>query len=329
MYFCPPPKGWESFRVESEGVVLETRRIGTAPPADGRRRILVVAETRLEELPSRNVKGCLAVPEGPRRRLEAVIETTAAVIAVSARCQHSLSSASPSVAFVAEDDSEREFLDESKGLDVAPQSQSGVTYEIEVSPQMLEGLADRRDGLGLLAEVFAHERTLGRYRELMRFFELAFALPSTALSKKLYQFMSGTPFGYSRSEVNLWCSLRHGSVHGDLKITPDLVLEADVRPLIGRIEQAALDVLFNKQLWHDRSRQRRRLWLPIGGTTSAAGDIMIVQGKRPSITAQFFDAFLAYPVDLSGILTDPPREWWHGQCTAADTLPDADASAGT
>jgi hypothetical protein len=329
MYFRPPPNGWKSFSVESEGVTLETRPIGAAPPPDGRQRILVVAETRLDELPSRNAEGCVTVPEDQRRRLEALIETTAAVIAVSARCQHSISSAHPSAALVAESDDERKFLKDSAGLDAAPQSRSGITYEIDMSPEMVAGLTDRREGLGLLAEAFAHERSLARYREFMRFFELALALPSSALSKKLYQFLTGMPFGYSHAEVRSWCSLRHGSVHGDRKVTPDLVLEADVRPIVGRMEQAALDVLFNKQSWHDGSRLRRKLWSPIGGTTSPNGDLMIVKGTTPSITAQIFDRFFAYPLDLSGTITSPPQEWWHGPCTAEDTVPEERESAAT
>jgi hypothetical protein len=221
------------------------------------------------------------------------------------------------------------FLKDSTGLDAAPQSRSRITYEIEMSPEMLAGLTDRRDGLGLLAEAFAHERSLGRYREFMRFFELAFALPSPALSKKLYQFLSGMPFGYSHTEVRSWCSLRHGAVHGDRKITPNLVLEADVRPIVGRMEQAALDVLFNKQSWHDGSRQRRKLWSPMGGTTSPNGDLMIVQGTTPSITAQIFDGFFAYPLDLGGIITSPPQDWWYGPCAVEDTVPEESESAAT
>ncbi len=31
-YFSPPPPGWESFRIEIDGVVAQSVRLGNAPP---------------------------------------------------------------------------------------------------------------------------------------------------------------------------------------------------------------------------------------------------------------------------------------------------------
>jgi len=165
-----------------------------------------------------------------------VLEETAAIIAVSAQCHHSISSAHPPVALVPENATDRAFLDNCKGLDASIQVRTGIRCQIEMTPEILAA-----DGLSLIAEAFAHDRALGRYRELMRFFESAFALPSRSLSRKLAQFLSTAPFGYTAEEVRSWCQLRDDSVHGDLKITSKIVLEADVRAITNRIEQAAPD----------------------------------------------------------------------------------------
>ncbi len=318
LHFRPAPTGWKSFRIERDGVVLKTLPVRSTPEAGRSAGLLVTAETCLNELPPRTANGCVSVPVEERRRLEAVIETTAATIAVSARCYHSISSACPSVAFVTENDDDRTYLDGSAGLDAGPKMRPGLSYEIEMSSQMIKELTDREEGIALLAEAFAHDRALGRYRELMRFFELAFALASIDLPKKLSQFLSGLPFGFTRGEVTSWCSVRHGAIHGDLKITPNLILEADVRPIVRRMEQAAMDVLFNKRTWHDKSRERRLLWAPIGGDTSPDGDMVILQGAAPTLTCQLFDAFYAYPLDLNANLTSVPQEWWCIPCTTEE-----------
>jgi hypothetical protein len=299
--------------MEDNGVNLKTDPIESVSPSDGQKRILVTAYLRLYDLPARDANGFIAVPGDARRRLEGAIETTAALIAVSAQCHHSISSPHPSVALIPENAIDRAFLDGCKGFDATFQSRPGISYQIKMTPEIVTGLADRREGLNLIAEAFAHDRALGRYRELMRFFELAFALPSRSLSRKLAQFLSSRPAGYTGKEVKSWCQLRHGSVHGDLKITREIVLEADIRPVIRRMEHAALDVLFNKKAWHNSSRTRRKLWKPdgvIAGPNSHAA-VIVFQGGKPAITARFFDPFMAYPLDFSGIVIDPPDEWWY------------------
>jgi len=311
--FDPFPEGFESFRYSWDDAVFETIQLKTPFDNDGKRRLLAVAHMHLEDLPSRDTDGFLSIPDAARRHLEAHIETTAATIAVLNQCRHTISSASPPVSLIAESETERQFLEESRGFVGSLSGQIGVSGEIRLTPQIISGLTDRRDGLLLLAHAFAHQGALARYREFMRFFELAFAQPTTTLEKKLWQFLSGNQFGYSRAEVRSWLALRHGAVHGDLKNAPGLVLEADVRPLICRIEQAALDVLLNKKTWHNSSRERRSLWFPTAGTTSAnTADLFTVQGTRMVMSVKAVDQFRVYPFDLSACMTDRPPEWWTG-----------------
>ena len=88
----------------------------------------------------------------------------------------------------------------------------------------------------------------------------------------------------------------------------DIVFEADVRPVIGRMEQAAYDVLLNSETWRDPSTSRRTLWQPKSGTTSADGAALIIQHATPE--TQILDEFGAYPMDLAGVITTRPSNWW-------------------
>lgn len=311
MTFTPAPWGWKTFKVERGDASLRTQGILGDFEDSENRRTLIVAEIPLSEPPALTEDGYVTVPDDPRRSLEQLIESTAALIAVTSQCKHSISSVWPCVALVADSEQERSFLEASDGLDVTTQQRISFRQQIPSSSNILSRLEDRLDGVSLLAGVFAQDNPLGRYRELIRFFELAFAMPSSQFSKKLTQFLVGASLGYSRPEVNAWCELRHGAMHGDSRRTATLVLEADVRPCLARMEQAALDVLLNKLEWHSNSRERRSLWAPNSGTTSLDGqDMMIVQGTESTMKVQTLDAFLAYPMNLEGMMTSPPADWF-------------------
>ena len=327
MSFGSLPDGWDRLRVERDDVLLLSRSTMPASGCHGV-RVLVTAETRLSEMPSIDTEGWVEVPEKERRRLEMLLETTASTVSVCAQTRHSIMSAIPSIALMAEDARERQFLDGCAGFDTVPRAPARIGGVVEMTPKILDGLADRLDGVGLLGAIYASSGALARYRELARFFELAFALPMTSLAKKLYQFLDGMPFGYTQTEVKSWCVLRHGSMHGDHRVTKSLVMEADVAGIVDRMQQAALDVLFNKGTWHDSSRQRRNLWSPPGGTTDGVGGLMIVAGKAPIITFHPYDEFMAYPLDLKGRVRSQPSQWWCPQKHRGDSQPDSQRITG-
>jgi hypothetical protein len=165
------------------------------------------------------------------------------------------------------------------------------------------------DGLASLANYYSTGNALGRYREATRFFELAFAMPVTQMEKKLAQFLSSGPFGYTRKEVASWLLHRHGAIHGDSKKATALTWELDVRLYIYRIEQALLDILFNKTNWHDRSRARRAIWAPVFGTPSNTTDIFATAGAGGTLEFQMLDGWGAFPLAMSSI-ESPPQAWW-------------------
>lgn len=83
-----------------------------------------------------------------------------------------------------------------------------------------------------------------------------------------------------------------------------------MRPIIARMEQAATDVLFNKKDWRDASTERRAVWTPKTGTTDDEGGVFVTQGADVTLQAQLLDEYGAFPLDLGGIISPPPANWW-------------------
>lgn len=88
------------------------------------------------------------------------------------------------------------------------------------------------------------------------------------------------------------------------------MFELDIRPVIDRMEQAAYDVLLNKKTWHDPSTNRREIWKPASGTTSAAGDAFIVQHTTSITEATILDEYGLFPMDMGAGVTARPSRWW-------------------
>ena len=49
---------------------------------------------------------------------------------------------------------------------------------------------------------------------------------------------------------------------------------------------------------------------PKSGTTSADGSAFIIQHTTPVTETQILDEFGAYPMDLAGVITTRPSNWW-------------------
>ena len=168
---------------------------------------------------------------------------------------------------------------------------------------------DRLPALSLIAEAHSHSLAAGKFHEYVRLFEYAFALQFSQLPKKLVQFLKPV-YGYTTEEIKSWTKIRDPLTHADGKKSDEIYLDSDVRSYIQRIEQAAYDVLFNKEKWHDKSRERRDIWAPIAATTNNSGNLVIKQGSEPKLGFQVFDDFGVFPQHLNGIITSPPKEWW-------------------
>jgi hypothetical protein len=308
--FKPAPENWREWVLHTEGADIRTG--WSRELASGGLQISVLASTDLSERPKLNEDGLVIVPEEPLRLTEALIETSANLVAISEQCKRSISSPMPSVAFHPEDQENRDWLDSTNGIlrkgsngIVSPR---GASIDIDTT---LKLSSDRSDGVALLAEALAHEHPTGRFHELMRLFERAFRLGPYNLVQPLAEFLAGAEeMNYTSSEVERWTvALRHPATHADRR--PDFVLESDVRPVIPRMIQAAYDVLFNKEVWRNPSTQRRDLWHPTSGTTGASTDIYIVRGSPVQMETQAFDEVGSYPFDFGvGLRMPLPPELW-------------------
>jgi len=275
-------------------------------------RVLIIATVDLAEPPLLNSESRLMLPEDERKRCELAIEITANILSVIGRTGRSLASAMPSFALSGLTEKEQSTLSKAISLDsgynVAMAANEPGDICESIIPQLVE---DRVIGLALMAEVESNQHPVGRFRALLRFFELAFSRPVAQIDKKLYQFLDGSKLGYSRDEVKSWFELRHGAMHGDLKKTQELIMESDVMLLLPRMEQAAYDVLYNKSEWHSPSQTRREGYKhPVATTDEEAKDLRVTQGKPASVTARVFDPFGAFPVDLQAAMNPIPEGWW-------------------
>ena len=167
---------------------------------------------------------------------------------------------------------------------------------------------DRSDGAALLAEALAHDHPTGKFHELIRLFERAFARPAKLLVEPLQTFLNPS-YGYTEEELARWFEqLRDPATHADARA--DVVFEKDVRPVIARMEQAAFDVLLNKAQWRDPASDRKDIWNPATGTNDAANSIFLTKGKDAQLSFQLTDQFGAYPLDLAAGLAPLPEGWF-------------------
>lgn len=261
-------------------------------------RRLVTACIELGSLPERDDQLGILIPDQDRARCETAAEHVVNLISVLETCSKSICSPIGCVALEPLARDESDFLDSSQGIRATQKTESTAGWNIKWSPEIADALSDRMDGVAMLSEAFSGGGESGMYREFVRFLELAFTLSfhDRRLARKLSQFLGQVGYGYDRNEINEWVKLRHPSTHADLKKTKWIALTSDVRQVVLRMQQACLDVLFNKERWRDQSSSRRQVWVPDAITTSRSGNLVVKQGsKKVSILFRSYDEFGVYP----------------------------------
>lgn len=312
LYFQSLESKWlqQKWVVKIGDVDVVSHKIGNAPKVENKQRILVSAYIKLPGWPEKTLDNCIIVPETERKSAEEAIESVANLIAIAERCQRSISSPSPCVAFLPENNKALEWLEASAGIvanrDVIPDAR----FRLDIDEKLLTVLSDRLDGVTLLSEALAHSHATGKYHEFIRLYERAFQLSISQLDKKLSKFLNGAELGYEREEIKNWLQLRDAATHADEKKSHHLVLESDVTRFIPRMEQAAYDLLLNKTVWRDPSSERRNVWKPVVATVSRQDDIRSTKGQSGSFQFQAFDEFKSYPLDLNGFLNSLPDNAW-------------------
>jgi hypothetical protein len=309
-----PDTGWLLLRaaVVGAGSILEDEQ---------KHRVLRIGEGRVDLLLPMGEDGVLAVaavpmtetpdfdrqelrmPASAIREAERLIETMARLLALEHRSSHRVSSPSPCVGLL----STGTAMAKLEGLSVRPASRTtemwavgraGLFDDTHRRGGLVRELADRDDGVFLLSEVLNTESPLGRFIQLWRFFERAFNRGHAEAHGKLVSFLVGkTRHGFDEEEVGSWLEDRNPAIHA--RRAEGLVLDTDVQPHVGRMLEAAYDVLLNKAEWRSPSVSRRDLWTPIAGTSGRRG-VFLTQNQGGHTNARLFDFLGAYPAYLRG-----------------------------
>lgn len=175
------------------------------------------------------------------------------------------------------------------------------------------GVEDRLSGVSLMALALSNSNGLGKYLGLCRLFEDAFALGIGQLSKRLAKMLADGPIdlSYSKSEVDEWVLHRDGAAHGDLAKAKEHVLELDVLKYIPRMQQAAFDVLLNKENWHSSDATRRNLCRPRVLFKTDPLHIFATVNRPIDYQYKLVDPFCEWPIagdckiDLAGNIVFP------------------------
>lgn len=295
-YFRPAlSQSWEQRQAEIGDIVVTIGPREEESEHPDRR--LVTACIELGSLPERDDQLGILIPDQDRARCEAAAEHVVNLISVLESCSKSICSPIGCVALKPLDRDESDFLDSSEGIRAILKTESATSWNVKWSPEIADALSDRMDGVAMLSEAFSGGGDSGMYREFVRFLELAFAMSfyDRRLARKLSQFLGQVGYGYDRNEINEWVKLRHPATHADFKKTKWIALTSDVRPVVLRMRQACLDVLFNKERWRDQSSSRRRVWVPDAITTSRSGGIVVKQGSKLNMLFRSYDEFGVYP----------------------------------
>lgn len=315
--FSPLPRQGNSFGARFEGAEVQT--LGSQEQGD-ELSVLMAAGVKLHYWPKLAAGRFVVVPDDARGAAERALEILVNTVAVAERCNRAIASPFPWVAFEPTDEEARRWLDAAEGIHQLERvvdfpSITGAPIGFD-DTEVMDGLADRWDGVALLAEAFAHSHPTGRLHELFRVFERAFSQPARRLSPLLVDFLHPR-YGYTAEEVDRWIKLRDPATHADIR--SDFVLEAEIRPVLRRMEQAAVDVLVNKTNWRGSDGARRDLWRPTAWTKSALGEGVAHLGSVGQLESQLLDQFGAYPTDLAGVLTRLPESWWAPAVTPEST----------
>ncbi|HEV2969252.1 MAG TPA: hypothetical protein VGY55_04620 [Pirellulales bacterium] len=282
--------------------------------------VYLTCQCPLSSYPSSNGDGDLEPQDDVRRHLEEQLELAVNAVSVATRSRRSIRSVDPCVAFIPESDAERVWLDAHRGIArgqfAHPHGHPRISFSV-----IQQLCADRADGIALMSEAIAHPHPSGRFHELFRVFERAFKTACGQLSTPLSKFLAPNGCGYTPDEIKKWIDLRGPLTHADRR--PAFLLERDAAPVVHRMEQAAIDVLVNKQLWRDSSTAREQRWRPQFGSSDAGAGVFVMKDLGAELKFDIMDQFGVYPLDLKYRLELAPAGWWTGQIIAREAKVDA------
>ena len=308
----PAPDHWDIWQVAIGEVELSTVRVlDRLAEQSNHQRLLIKAVIKLPKYPDLDTENRMMIPHKERRLCENGIEDVANLISLLGKCSRNIYSPASCVAIVPENRSEMEFLSRSKGILVQSYNFISHHYQIDSSLSVLFSLSDRMAGVALLSEAFSSSDVALKFRNFTRLFEIAFSTAMPELAKKLYKFLLPGRYGYELKEINQWMQMRSVVSYADQRKEQGITLDSNFRYNLSRLEQAALDVIFNKFSWRDSSTNRRELWEP--PVISATPDKPFAVGENfddMKVKIQFFDDFGIFPKDVN-VNYDGQNEGWY------------------
>ncbi|MFN0195965.1 MAG: hypothetical protein ACKVT0_04425 [Planctomycetaceae bacterium] len=249
----------------------------------------------------------IMVPAELRREMEQMLESHVNVLSILNQCKRSMCSPNPYVAVEPLDEDAEIWLN-GKRIRVELSNVPARVWRKFEFAKFFPYLSDRLDGAALLAESMGHSHPTGRFHELMRLFERAFGSSAGRICRnELPKFLEPNGKGYCDTEVLNWLDLRDSTSHADRR--PVFALQADTGPIVNRVEQAAYDVLFNKDKWRDQSWDRREVYQPYCGSSGNDSSIFVTKGQPAKLKMTILDGFHAYPHNLKAQLRSIPSQW--------------------
>lgn len=144
-------------------------------------------------------------------KMERRIEKAAALISTLLNTPRKLRSTLPCFALKAEGELDEKYLKNASKNGLQSSFLENLTlrsYFMTINSTTIRLFNDRYDGVLSLAEVLSTNSSISKYKELIRFFEIAFSSTFHSVQNKIVQSLAQQNLDYSLKEVKSWYELR-------------------------------------------------------------------------------------------------------------------------
>jgi hypothetical protein len=271
-------------------------------------RILMMATLEAGE-PRINRDNLVMLNEEARLRAEAAIMEYGDLLAVTCGCRRVFRSPKPCLALEGSNESEQKLLRRSSGI-AAPFPMRPRAIQL---PELKPGsagkipVADRMDGLALLADALSEDGAVGQVHNFFRLFERAFAKGPGDCIEPILSFLKSSPskLSWTHEEISDWfLRLRPEVTHADRR--ENYARAMDVEPYLARIEYVAYDVLLNKAVWRNVDSSRRNA-VSLRAGIDSDNSTMRLQHANTTLVFPWIDPFGLFEVEFDLELTFTPH----------------------